>query len=351
MSTPKVYLVRAGRFGEREKAALENNLAIVGFSRVPSLADIKDREALRSLVEAAYPEASKHKVTNFTGQLWSFIERIQPGDIIALPRKATSQIALGKVTGSYGYRTIDGEQLHTIPVEWIRTDIPRTAFEQDLLFSLGAFMTVCRIQRNRAEERFSAVLAGKTDPGPVQSTISLPVSRDEDASEAEELSVPDLMQFAHDQIVNHVQSRFSGHKLSELVEAVLQADGWVTTNSPPGPDGGVDILAGRGPLGLDTPRLCVQIKSQLSPADVTVYRTLQGAMQTFNAEQGLLVCWGGFNNVVLREARNQHFTMRLWNSSDLINAVYRTYERLPEEIQTELPLKRGWILVHDGDAE
>src|SRR5262245_43634120 len=29
------------------------------------------------------------------------------------------------------------------------------------------------------------------------------------------------------------------------------------------------------------------------PADVTVYRTLQGTMQTYKAAQGLLVCWGG----------------------------------------------------------
>ena len=67
--------------------------------------------------------------------------------------------------------------------------------------------------------------------------------------------------------------------------------------SPPGADGGVDILAGRGSLGLDAPRLCVQVKSQNSPSDVTVYRTLQGTMQTFKAEQGLLVCWGGVNKV------------------------------------------------------
>jgi len=66
--------------------------------------------------------------------------------------------------------------------------------------------------------------------------------------------------------------------------------------------GGADILAGRGSLGLDGPRLCVQVKSQQDqPADVTVYRALKETMQTFGAEQGLLVCAGGFNRTVLRE--------------------------------------------------
>jgi restriction system protein len=143
---------------------------------------------------------------------------------------------------------------------------------------------------------------------------------------------------------------FAGHALATLVDAVLRADGWVTKLALPGPDGGVDILGGRGPLGLDDPRLCVQVKSQNSPADVTVYRTLQGTMQTYKAEQGLLVCWGGFNKVVLAEARQGHFAVRLWDSRDLVEAIYRAYERLPAEIQAELPLKRVWMLVLE-DAE
>jgi hypothetical protein len=44
-------------------------------------------------------------------------------------------------------------------------------------------------------------------------------------------------------------------------------------------------------------------------------------MQTFKAEQGLLVCWGGFNKVVLAEARQGHFTVRLWDSRDVVEAV------------------------------
>ena len=121
--------------------------------------------------------------------------------------------------------------------------------------------------------------------------------------------------------------------------------------SPPGADGGVDILAGRGSLGLDALRLCVQVKSQNSPSDVTVYRTLQGTMQTFKAEQGLLVCWGGVNKVVLVESRQSHFMVRLWDSRDLVRAIYRTYERLPAEIQAELPLTRVWMLVAEESSE
>ena len=59
-------------------------------------------------------------------------------------------------------------------------------------------------------------------------------------------------------------------------------------------------------------------------------------------------CWsagGGFNKVVLTEARTGHFSVRLWDSGELVETIYRTYERLPAEVQADLPLKRSWLLV------
>ena len=345
---PKVYLIRAGRNGEDEECALENNLAVIGFQDVLSLEAAKDYDAVVKLVKDALPDEKPRVIGNKAGQLWAFAIGMQEGNIIVLPRKLTSQIAIGRVTGPYGYQRVNDAFRHTRPVKWLQTDLPRTTFEQDLLYSFGAFLTVCNISRNDAARRVAAVLEGKTDPGYSTSSTSTTVSPTP-ADDSE--SVPDLSQLAHDQIVARIQSRFKGHEMSRLVDAVLRADGWMTKVSPPGPDGGVDILAGRGSLGLDAPRLCVQVKSQNSPADVTVYRTLQGTMQTFKAEQGLLVCWGGFNKVVLAESRQGYFSVRLWDSRDLVEAIYRNYERLPEEIQAELPLKRVWTLVPEEPAE
>lgn len=342
----QVYLCRAGANGEDEDLAIENGLAILGFREVPSVEGVKGSAEVVKAVGDALPNAKPKAVMNHAAQLWAFVGRIREGDIVVLPRKRTSQIAIGIVRGPYVFREVGGAFRHTREVAWTRPDVPRTAFEQDLLYSFGAFSTVCKVSRNDAERRVSAVLAGGSDPGHsglvVKGKPVGPVPADVDIEDDAPL---DLMQAAHDQVLKHIQSRFAGHALSELVEAVLQADGWVTRGSPPGADGGVDILAGRGPLGLDAPRLCVQVKSQNSPADVIVYRTLQGSMQSFKADQGLLVCWGGFNKVVLAEAKQGHFTVRLWNSTDLVEAIYQNYDRLPAKIQAELPLTKVWMLV------
>ena len=343
---PKVYIARAGRNGEDEDRALDNNIAIIGFHDVPSLKAAKNYDAIAELVDAALPDLKPRARTNFSRQLSAFALTMGEGDFVVLPRKLTSQIAIGRVTGPYRYSEVGGEPRHTRAVDWARPDVPRTTFGQDLLHSFGAFMTVCNVSRNDAARRVAAVFAGKPDPGTASKKKGTPEPTSDPSTDE-----PDLAQSAHDQIVARIQMRFAGHALARLVDAVLRADGWETKLSPAGPDGGVDVLGGRGPLGLDPPRLCVQVKSQQSPADVEVYRGLQGTMLTFKAEQGLLVCWGGFKKSVLTEARQSHFVVRLWDSRDLVQALYRNYERLPAEIQAELPLKRVWMLVPEETTE
>ena len=85
--------------------------------------------------------------------------------------------------------------------------------------------------------------------------------------------------------------------------------------------------------------------------DVKVYRELAGTMSAFKASQGLLVSWGGFKQSVVREARQDTFKIRLWDQSDLVDAIQRNYDRLDRNIQAELPLKRVWVLVHDKEEE
>jgi restriction system protein len=325
-----LWLVRAGRNGEQEEGALEHDVATIGWHDLPDLSSVKSREDLKRLYESTYPGAKKNAVANEVGQIWAFINRIQPDDLIVLPLKLRSAIAIGKVKGPYQYRTDLSPNInHVHLVEWLATDLPRTTFEQDLLYSFGAFMTVCQVKRNNAEERVRAILAGKK---------VVP-------KETEEAEVIDVEQVARDQILEYLNRKFKGHDLARLVEAIIQAQGYVTRRSETGPDGGVDILAGGGYMGFDNPRLCVQVKSSQSPADVTVLRNLQGVMKTFGADQGLLVSWGGFNRAVLEEARRSFFTVRLWDSGDLLEAILRNYDNLPDALQAELPLKRIWGLV------
>ena len=98
-------------------------------------------------------------------------------------------------------------------------------------------------------------------------------------------------------------------------------------------------------MGFDPPRLCVQVKSSSSPMGVSVLRELQGVMTNFNADQGLLVSWGGYRSSVISEARRLFFQIRLWDAGDLVKALLENYEKLSDSMQAELKLKRIWALV------
>ena len=118
---PKLYLTRAGRNGEDEDLALENNLAILSFREIPSLDGLKDSDAVAKLVSDALPDEKPRKRGNIAGQLWAFAIAMQEGDLVVLPRKLTSQIAIGRVTGPYRFRhTACGVAANRSPTDDVR---------------------------------------------------------------------------------------------------------------------------------------------------------------------------------------------------------------------------------------
>ena len=334
-----VWTVKGGHHGEREDRLLANNLIGGGWEELPSLEGIREREQLAERYAAAYPDASPSTRGNYVGQLWSLLTRMQVGELVVLPLKTTGTIAVGRIAGPYQYRDDLGADLkHFRPVEWIAKDVARDSFDQDLLYSFGAFLTIGRVQRENAEERVLAAIEGRRG----QSSASAGETGDAEEPSAE--ASPDIETLAREQVRQYMSQTFAGHDLADLVAHILRGRGYsYVTVSPPGADRGVDILAGSGPLGLDHPRLAVQVKT--GQAGVDEYRALRGVMEDFRADQGLLVAWSGFRGTVRQEARTSHFTIRLWDAEELIDELARVYETLSDSFRSSLPLKRVWALV------
>jgi restriction system protein len=346
------WLIRAGRQGQHEQFCLDSSTVGAGWHETPDLTDTKTRDDIRAIVEDTYG-ISNAAVGNYTGQLWRLRHGIKTGDTVVVPLKTTSQIAIGKVTGPYTYvADADVYRRHQIPVEWIVTDIPRTSIKQDLLFSLGSAMTICSLSRNDAAWRIQQIAEKGHDVGarpPEAGTITTTVTEQIDAEEAiEEAETLDIEQYALDRLTQVVAERFAGHAMQDLVAAVLRAEGFHTEVSPAGADGGVDVLAGSGPLGLDPPLVVGQVKSQADPVDAPVVQQLVGAVSSLGANYGLLVAWAGLNKYAKRAVEQNRLKVRVWQAKDLIEAVCRSYDRLPDEIQAKLPLKAVWVVV-EGD--
>jgi restriction system protein len=335
-----VWTVKAGRHGEREERCLEHAVVGGGWEQIPDLSTVDSRDAVNAICEQAAPGWSANTRSNYVGQLWSLRERMKDSELVVLPLKTTGTIAVGRITGPYAYREDLGEELrHVRPVTWLKTDVPRDSFDQDLLFSFGAFLTVGRVRRDHPDERVLAAISGT--PLPQGSSVAAEV----DAVDVE--TAVDPAALAREQIRQRISQTIAGHDLADLVGAIFDARGFSVTASPPGADGGIDLLIGSGATGRESPRIVGQVKT--GQAGVDEYRAIFGLKESVKADQGLLVAWGGFKGGVKREARTQHFSMVLWDADDLLNALFTVYDQLREDIRSRLPLKRTWTLVLDPE--
>ena len=331
-----VWVIREGERGQGEDFALENGLASISFGLSRSITDFADQNALRE--HLTNPRAAS--------QLWRFAHEIQIDDMVVLPRKQPKVVAVGRITGEYEYRPdLEGAHgSHTRSVEWRITDIPRADFEQDILYSLGGLSTVFQPRADDAETRIEVVVQARLQGAPVLEPSS---TLDEAADDAVAV---DVDEYVLDFIVDCIRRKFSGTRLEYLVAKILETEGYTALQTRPGPDGGVDVVAGSGKLGFGEPRLCIQVKSGRTPIDLPDYNRLQGNVRSFGANHGLLVSLSDFTRPVRMENERTFFDIRLWGPGELAQRVREAYDTLPADIQIDIPLERGLLPRKTGWA-
>jgi len=342
-----IWLIRAGSYGEYEQKFIQEKRVYVTWDGLNvDLAKLTERTELVQAMTQRNPDAKPKTISNWVSQVWPFAKEIKKGDLIILPLKTQAAIQIAEITGDYNFEANGPDPFyHWRQVKWIGEAIPRSNFSQDLLYTFGAFMTICRVQRNNAESRILAMRANGWKPETIAGIIKTGSPENDEIDRK-----TNLEELAHDQIAQLIASRFKGHNLTRLIDAILKAQGYTTWRSPEGTDGGADILAGAGPLGFGTPRLCVEVKSETSPIDRSTVDKLLGAVTKFGAQEGLFVSWSGFKSNVQKELASSYFRVRLWAQKEILEQLFAHYDHLDEDLKAELPLKRIWMVAAQ-DAE
>lgn len=129
--------------------------------------------------------------------------------------------------------------------------------------------------------------------------------------------------------------------VADLLKAMKYHVSWI---SPPGKDGGVDILAYTDPLGTRPPRIKVQVKrvSQKVTSD-----TLRSFISLIgNDDVGLFVSTGGFTKDAQDLARMQETRkITLIDISKLIDLWVEFYAKLEDPARRRLPLTPIYFLT------
>ena len=339
-----IWVFRAGKSGEYEKKFLDEGKIILTWEALNvDLRSYKDKTELLDGIREIYLDQKERTLINWMSQIWPIAHSVEVGDWVVLPSKFSRTINFGKVTGEYKFNSKGPDPFfHSRTVEWFARDIPRDRFDQDILYSMGAFLTVFKVTKNNAEKRIKEMEKHGWEVKSGKPTVVI-----DDTLESADV---DLDEIIADQISTLIIQKFKGHRMEELINDILRAKGFTTYRSPEGADNGVDLLASSGILGFGSPKICVQVKTNDSPVDRPTLDQLIGTMSNFNAEFGLLVSWNGFKSSVTNVIPKHFFKVRLWESKQILEEIFINYDKLSDDIKSEIPLKRVWMLNQkDGE--
>ncbi|WP_114356552.1 MULTISPECIES: restriction endonuclease [Rhodopseudomonas] len=153
---------------------------------------------------------------------------------------------------------------------------------------------------------------------------------------------------AEEQAQNEIRTYLSSinpYELQQLVADLLKAMGyypsWV---SPPGPDGGLDIVAHPDPLGTRPPRIKVQVKRNAQAVDESGLRAFLALVNEDDA--GLFVAIGGFTKAARDAARMQERRkITLIDLDRLLELWIEHYAKLDDLARERLPLTPIYFLT------
>ncbi|MGE5501480.1 MAG: restriction endonuclease [Ignavibacteriales bacterium] len=195
------------------------------------------------------------------------------------------------------------------------------------------YKEACRLYAKWKAERDA--LSGAVDP-----------ATDKIASSAEKLSVSyeEALEQAWGPIEAFLRTT-DPFEFQDIVAHLLRAmDYYVHWVSPPGKDGGVDIIAYTDPLGAQGPRIKVQVKRR---ADRTDIDGLKAFVATINSgDIGIFVCLAGFTRAAEEFARNQETRrVTLLDARRLVELWIEHHDELDEEARQALPLVPIYFLA------
>jgi restriction system protein len=171
---------------------------------------------------------------------------------------------------------------------------------------------------------------------------------EEETAEAEAADVSGAYEEAEESAWNNIEQHLlslSPYDFQNLVAALLRAMGYhVSWVAPPGRDGGIDILAHTDPLGINMPRIKVQVKRRSDKIAVDGLRSFMAVLG--DQDVGLFVSAGGFTREAENEARTQEKRkITLLGLEQLFDLWLEHYAKVDEADRQLLPLKPVYFLA------
>ncbi len=312
---PNVWMVRAGERGYLAEDFARGFIA-VGYQALGDMTEVADKESIWRKYVASYPNARQGEIANQVAMFYKFRSVLSIGETVVTYDPGSREYLIGKILSDYYYKPDEVRDYpHVRKVQW-ENRVSRDSLTATSRNSLGSTLTLFSVNEDIWAE-FQSVLQGTPIVPP---------------EETEEVEKKELQQIKEDtrgkarELIKDKILKLDDHEMEHLVAAILRAMGYKTRVTPVGPDRGVDVLASPDGLGLQEPRIKVEVKHrQKTSMGTQEVRGFLGGLRDGN--KGLYVSTGGFTKEAKYEADRATVPCTLIDLEDLASLIIDNYEK------------------------
>lgn len=322
-----VWLVRAGEEGYLIDEFVKGYVG-VGFNRMGDMASIKSQDGMYELYVKSYPDVKEGKIGNAVAMAFKFRSVMQVDDKLLTYDSHRREYLVGTIISDYSYSpNVIKDYPNIRKVKW-EGRVSRDSLSVSSRNSLGCISTLFSVNEDVWKE-IQNVMEGKV-------TINKEEKIIEEKDESEQIR-EDTVARAHELIKDKILS-LDDAEMERLVAAILRALGYRTRVSPKGPDRGVDIFASPDGLGLEEPRIKVEVKHRSNQMGSKEIRSFIAVL--LERDKALYISTGEFSKEAKYEADRSKSPLTLLDLDDLARLIVSHYENFDTEGKALIPLVR-----------
>lgn len=325
MNKNKLWMVRAGEGAYLIEEFLNKSIIAIGWKSIGDMSIIDKIDKIKELVIKNYPDDKTGSVNMSAGQIYRFIKEFKIGDAAMTYNPSERVYWIGEITSDYKYNEEICEYPNIRNIKWINK-IQRDKLSISTKSSLGGLMTLFEISNPARDEIFN--LLDNSDKPFVKIE-----NEKEKLEEIKDDFIAQSFEFIKDKILS-----LDWEEMQELVAGILRAMGYKTRISPKGADRGKDIIASPDGLGLEEPKIMVEVKHRQGQMGSQELRSFLGGLRDRN--KGLYVSTGGFSKDARYEAERSNNPCTLIDSDMLVELISQNYDSFDSETKSLVPLKK-----------
>lgn len=322
----RFWMIRAGSGAYLIDEFLDEKIVAIGWNEIGNLNDVNNIEELKKKLQEAYPGQKQRTVNMNAGQIYRFRNEFSKNDFAVTYNPSSRQYHIGKIKSDYYFTDQKTEFYNNRDVEWEYT-INRDDLTVTTKNSLGSIATIFEIT-DSAKNEIIMLMTGEE----LQLTEGVIGENDELESIKD-----DIIEKAYEFIKDQVMS-LAWDEMQELVASIFRAMGYKTKISGTGSDRGKDIIASPDGLGLEDPRIIIEVKHRQGSMGSQELRSFIGGIR--QGTKGVYVSTGGFTKDAKYEADRSNIPITMIDSNYLVELIVQYYDNFDNEGRTLVPLRK-----------